>query len=167
LADLNDQTANISIHDETSDAAVTTTIDGSKIRLDVDTAAESNPTLYTLEFDEDSTGSTVTSASDVDLVSVTGSGLIDFIRVASGSSGYEIALEIDSVERVRLTMAEIGNDFALSNATNVQIWVDTANKNFGFNPSEGVGYSTNFKVIAKATGSDVTLKHLVQYRELS
>jgi len=36
MADLNDQTQDVSIHDDISDAAVTTTIDGAKLRLDVD-----------------------------------------------------------------------------------------------------------------------------------
>jgi len=36
MADLNDQTGNVSIHDDTDDVAVTTSTDGSKRRLDVD-----------------------------------------------------------------------------------------------------------------------------------
>lgn len=158
---------NTTLYNEDGTKAVTLTTDGSKERLDVSTPADTDPTQYTLEFDTDFTGIVVTNAADVDIVSVTGSGLIDFIRISSGSSGYEIAIEIDGVERFRGTMNNVGNDVALSNATNVQIWVDTANKNFGFNPSEGVGYATSFKVKAKATGANVTLTHLMQYRELT
>jgi hypothetical protein len=36
MADLTDKSTDVSIHDESTDAAVTTTVDGSKVRLDVD-----------------------------------------------------------------------------------------------------------------------------------
>jgi len=68
MADINDRTQNVSLHDEVSDSAVTTTVDGSKLRLDVNASAtitnNESPTKYQLKTDYDATGDTITSASD-------------------------------------------------------------------------------------------------------
>ena len=45
MADLNDQTTDVSIHNDTTDAAVTTTTDGSKERLDVSSKSTNNTLL--------------------------------------------------------------------------------------------------------------------------
>jgi len=166
MSDLNDQTQNVSLHDDDDDVAITTTQEGSKRRLDVSTSVAQDPTQYSLKFDYDSAGDSV-STTDVSLFSFTGAGLLDFIGLSSGSSNYEAIIKIDGTERLRISMSDLGSDLVLSNATNVPIWVDTANKNFRFNPTEGLGFSTSFEILARATTGTQTIKHICLYRELS
>lgn len=164
MADLNDATQNVAIHDEAADQPVTTTVVGSKRFLDVN--ANSDPTQYTLETDYNTTGTVVTSASDVTLFTTTGSGTIDFIAVTCGnSSGYEIIIEVDSSEKFRITMTDLGSTLGLTSDAS-PIRALNANKQFRYHPNEAKGYTTNFSVKAKATGSDVTLTHLIIYKEL-
>lgn len=166
MADINDLSKDVSIHNETTNAAVTTTTDGAKERLDVSSAISSDPTQYSLKFDYDATGDTV-GTTDVELFSFTGSGLLDFVGLTSGSSTYEAIIKIDGTERLRITMADLGSALSLSNATNVPIWADTANKNFRFHPSTGLGFSTSFSVWARSTTGSNTIKHITLYRELA
>jgi hypothetical protein len=61
-------------------------------------------------------------------------------------------------------MNDLGAGLGLANATNVPLWVETAGKNFRWHPPTQVGFKTSFSIKAKATGADVTLKHLILYR---
>ena len=168
MSDLNDRTQNVSIHDDTTDDAVTTTVDGSKRRLDVSTPNETNPTLYKLETDYDATGVTVTS-TDTEIFSFTGAGIIDFIALAGSAATYEVIITVDGEEKIRITVADIGSNLGLSaiGGGNLPIWVETANKNFRFNPNSGLGFSSSFTIEARATGSNVNIAHLIIFRELS
>lgn len=168
MADLTDRSTDVSIHgNNASNPAVDTISDGTYERLAVDAAitSDDSPTRYSLKSDYDATGVTVTSSADVTLFSFTGQGVIDFLSAVAGGSGYEIIIEIDSTERLRINMNDLGSNLGLANATNVPLWVETANKNFRWHPPTQVGFSTSFAIKAKATGANVTIKHLVLYRE--
>lgn len=168
MADLNDPTKNVTIWNNAKSKNVSTITDGAIERLAVDANAtivdNESPTRYQLKSDFDATGVTLNTSTDDVLFSYVGDGVIDFIAVAGSTASYEVTIEIDSVERIRITMAELAS-IGLSNATNVDMWAETANKNFRYSP-EQVGFTTGFRVLAKATGTPLALvKHLVLYRE--
>jgi len=171
MSDLGDQTLNVNIANDGNTKLVTVTTVSAKEALDTYVAggslnitSDDSPTKYQLRTDFDTVGDLVTSAADVILYTFTGAGVIDFIATSCISSGYEIALFIDGTERFRMTMNELGSDIGLTGG-NVPIWVETANKNFRYSPVEGIGFKTSFDVKAKATGANVTVKHLTMYRE--
>ena len=164
MSDLNDQTGNISIHDEVSDAAVTTTTVGSRTQLDVN--SNSDPTTFKLKTDFDATGVSVTTSVDVELFAFTGAGVLDFVDITnSTSSNYEVIINVDGVERIRITMSELGSDFGITSGGEGPMWAATANKIFRYRPDGGVGFGTSFSIEAKATTGTQTLKHFVLYRE--
>jgi hypothetical protein len=132
---------------------------------EVTVIGDESPTKYQLKSDYDATGVTVTSAADVTLFTFSGIGVLDFISAVAGSDGYEIVIIIDGTERLRINMNDLGSNLGLANATNVPLWAETANKNFRWHPPTQVGFTTGFTIKAKATGADVTLKHLILYRE--
>ena len=76
-----------------------------------------------------------------------------------------IVIEIDGVEVLRIEMGELGSDIGLANATNVPLWVETANKNFRFSPKQGVDFTDSFEVLAKALTGTPSVTWLVNYRE--
>ena len=149
--------------DNSKTATITT--DGAKERLDVNTPGDANPTLYQLNLDYDAIGDTV-GTTDVSLFLFEGQGLIDFVGLTSGSSNYEAIIKVDGVERLRISMGDLGSSLALSNSGDVPIWADTANKNFRFNPNSGMGFSTSFEILARSTTGTQTIKHITIYREL-
>ena len=167
MADLNDRTVNVSIHDDTSESAVTTSAGaGGKRLLDVAAAITDNdsPTKFQLKTDYDATGDLLTSAADVILFQFTGTGVIDFVGVSnSTSSSYEVAIYIDGTERFRSTMADLGS--LGMTASGVPFWTQTANKEFRWHPRTEVGFTTSFKVVARATGANTTVTHMTTFRE--
>ena len=169
MADINDRTQNVSLHDEVSDSAVTTTVDGSKLRLDVNASAtitnNESPTKYQLKTDYDATGDTITSASDSVLYSYTGDGVLTFVGVSyATTSNYEVTIEVDGTERIRIKMSDLGSALSLASGS-TPVWTETANKNFRFRPFEAVGFSTGFRILAKATGANTTVTHIVMFKE--
>ena len=168
MADITDYSQNVSIHDESNDAAVTTTTSGSKVLLDVNATVsnDESPTKYQLLTDYDVTGTIVTSASDAELFSYTGVGVVSFIAVTCATSAsWEIVINTDSTERLRITMGALGNTLGLTGTGGEPIWTQTANKQFRYHPTPELGFKTSFSVEAKATGANVTLTHLVMYKE--
>jgi hypothetical protein len=168
MADISDRSLDVSIHNPSDvTKAVTTTTDGAKERLDVDASISSDdsPTKYELGTYYNASGVTVTSAADVELLGYTGAGVLDFIAAVAGSSGYEIAIYTDGVERLRINMNDLGSNLGLANATNVPLWVETANKNFRWHPPTQVGFKTSFSIKARATGANVTISSLILYRK--
>lgn len=169
MADITNPTTNATIFGGDNPAlakAITSTTDGSKERLDVDAyiSSDDSPTKYTLGTSYDTTGVSV-STTDVTLFEYTsGAGVIDFIATSAGNSTYEIAIYTDTVQRFRMTMGELGSDLAVANATNVPLWVETANKNFRWNPPTQVGFEGSFKIVARSTTGTNTIKYLVMYR---
>jgi len=172
MADDNNVTDNASIWDELGDRAVTVTTDGAKERLDcnmdgseVIISDSESATKYQMKTDFDAVGDLLNVTTDTVLHSVTGTGTLDFVAVTGSNANFEITIEVDGVERIRITMAEL-SAIGLSNATNVPFWAETANKNFRYSPNIPVGYTASFRILAKSTGSPIaTVKHLTLYRE--
>lgn len=171
MADLNDRSTNVSIHNESTDDAVTTTTDGSKVRLDTSgtVTIENNesPTKYQLKSDVDyTTGSSLNTSTDTTLVTYSGDGVVSFIAVTNPTtSNFEVAIETDGTERLRLTMSGLGSTLGLTGTSGEPIWTQTANKQFRYHPTPELGFSTSFTVKAKATVSTTTVYHMVLYKE--
>jgi hypothetical protein len=172
MSDLNDLTQNVSIHNDVTDADVTTTTIGAKTRLDCNMdgseiiiSDSESATKYQLQTDFDAVGDLLNQSTDNVLYSTTGTGTLDFVAVTGSNANFEVTIEIDGTERIRITMAEIGS-IGLSNATNVPMWAETALKNFRYSPNLPVGYTTGFRVLAKSVSAqNPTVTHLTMYRE--
>jgi len=165
-------TDNMTVWNEAGDKAVTTSTDGAKERLDcnmdgsdVIISASESATKYQMKTYFDATGLTLNTTTDDILFSVTGTGTLDFVAITGSNANFEITIEVDGVERIRITMGELAS-IGLSNATNVPFWAETANKNFRYSPNIPVGYTTGFRVMAISTGTPLaTVKNLILYRE--
>jgi len=166
MGDLNDKTQNVNIWDDAKTKAVSVITDQNLERLAVDAtiSGDESPTKYAPRMHIDVAGQVV-GLTDVSIFSFSGSpGLLDFIAISSGNASYEVALKIDGIEVYRVSMSDLGV-IGLSNAVNVPIWAETANKNFRFNPKEGAGFSSSVEVLARATVGSQTLSHMMLYRE--
>jgi len=162
MADQNDQTYDSTIWDDGKTKAVSVVTDGAVNRLSVD-SREQPATNYQLKTSIGSAGTSV-GTSDVTLYSFTGAGVLDFVSVNDAiSSSYEVAIYIDSVERIRISMDTLGNTLGLTDS-NYEICTQTANKQFRFSPVQ-IGFTTNFSIVARATTGTRALYHLVLFRE--
>ena len=165
MGDLNDLTQNVSIYPEGSTSPITSTTDGAKERLDVSAAIDydESPTKYQLRTHKDTSGTVVTT-SDTELFTFSGQGVIDLVAANSAtSSNWGVVIIIDTVERLRITMSELGSDLGLTDS-NFDIVSQTANKQFRWKPTQ-IGFSTSFTIKAFATTGTVTLPHLILFRE--
>jgi hypothetical protein len=167
MADINNYTTDVAIWDEARTKTVSVVTDGSIQRLAIDgkITSDDSPTKYQVKVDYDATGDSVGSGADVTLFTYTGVGVIDFIGLTAGSDSYYAILDIDGVEKLRISMSDLGSQLSLSNATNVPMWADTANKNFRYYPQGGIGFTTSFAIKARSTTGTNTIKHITLYRE--
>jgi hypothetical protein len=159
-------TSNSTIWDETGAKAVTVTTDGAKERLDVSLGSDLEFQLqaFTPVVDFDATGTALTT-SWTTLVDVTSTaGKMDFIASAAGSSNYKIRLTVDGTIDFDISMSDLAN-IGLSNATNVEMWAETANKNFRYHPNQPLDFTTSMKVEAAMTTGTGTLYWMVIHRE--
>ena len=170
MADINDLTQNVSIYPEGSSSPITSTTDGAKERLDVNVAGsvaidyDESPTKYQLKTNYNATGTSVASSPDTTLYTYSGAGVIDLVAVNStASSSWGIDIEIDGTSRLRITMSQLGSDLGLT-SVGFDVVAETANKQFRWHPQQ-IGFTTSFTVKAYATGSTVTLNHLIMFRE--
>lgn len=170
MADLNDLTQDVNIWNDAKTKAVTITTDGAKERLDVNVAGsvaidyDESPTKYQLKTNYNSTGTSVVSSPDTTLYTYSGAGVIDLVAVNSTtSSSWGIDIEIDGTSRLRITMSQLGSDLGLT-SVGFDVVAETANKQFRWHPQQ-IGFTTSFTIKAYATGSTVTLNHLVMFRE--
>lgn len=170
MADLSDQTTDVNIWNDAKTKAVGVETDSlGKNRLltegTVTIANNESPTKYQLKTDYDAVGDLLTSAADVVLFSYIGDGTLNFVAVTNAtSSNYEVAIEIDGTERLRITMNNLGSVLGLISGS-TPFWTETANKAFRFRPYEGVGFTTGFRILAKATGSNTTVTHFTMFKE--
>lgn len=173
MADQNDPTQNVAIWDNAKSKAVTVTTDGAKERLDcnidgstVTVSDSESATKYQLQTEFDAVGDLLNQATDTVLYAVTGeTGTLDFVAITGSNANFEVTIEIDGTERIRITMAEVGS-IGLSNATNVPLWSETALKNFRYSPNLPVGYTTGFRILAKSVSAqNPTVTHLTMYRQ--
>lgn len=166
MADQNDLTQNVTLWNNTKSKNISTLTDGSVERLAVNALISDSeaPTKYQLKSDIDAVGNLLNVTTDTSLFSYTGAGILDFIAVSGSNANYEVVIKVDGTERIRVAMSELAS-LGLSNAANVDIWAETANKNFRYNPSE-IGFETSFELLAKATGTPLpTVEHLTLFRE--
>jgi hypothetical protein len=148
MADLPiDDTIDVNITNDAGTKKVDVITDGSIERLAVDASA-TNTSTDTLLYSTSSQ-----------------TGTLDFVAITGSNANFEVVIEVDNVERIRITMAELAA-IGLSNATNVPFWAEVANKNFRYSPDIPVGYSDGFRILAKATSTPLaTVTHLILYRE--
>jgi hypothetical protein len=118
------------------------------------------------EFHYSVAGTALNTSTETVLFTESSVGKIDFISIAGSNSNYEVILEVDTVEVLRITMADLGSGLGLANATNVPIWVETANKNFRYSPKQGVDFTSQFTLSAIATANPAgTVNWLINDRK--
>ena len=169
MADITDLTQNISIHDDTDDVAVTTTTDGSKRRLDVQALIDGGTfslSPFVPKTSYDATGVAITTTWTTLKEITTTQGKLDFIATSTGTSNYKIRLTVDGTECFDVSMAALGS-IGLSNAVNVDIWAETALKNFRYRPQAPVDFTTGYKIEAAMTTGTGTVKYMILHRERS
>lgn len=163
-----DQAKNVEIVNTANDKSVTISTNGSREELDVNLGDTFSFQLQAFppKFDFSVSGTSLNTSTDTSLKSVTSTtGKIDFIAIAASLATYEVIIKIDAVEVLRIKMSELGSDVGLANATNVPLWVETANKNFRYSPKQGVDFTDSFEVLAKAVSGTPSVNWLVSYRE--
>ena len=154
MADQNDLTHNTTLYNEVGDK-VAVIADGGIWRLGVDallTGGNFQLQPFVPDFHYDVAGIALNTSTDTVLYTESATGKIDFLCVAGSTSNFEVALDVDGTEVLRITMSELGS-LGLSNATNVPIWAETANKNFRYSPKQGVDFVSEYTLIAKATAT--------------
>lgn len=92
------------------------------------------------------------------------SGKLDFIAVAGSSSNYRIRVTVDGNEIYDIAMFDL-SALNLSNATNVPIWADTADKNFRYHPKQAVDFTDSLLIEAMATSATPTVNYIITHRE--
>jgi len=165
-------TENVTLFNPDGSKGVTVTTDGVKERLDCNmdgseiiVSDSESATKYQMKTYFDAIGLTLNTTTDDILFSTTGTGTLDFVAITGSNANFEITVEVDGTERIRIAMGELAA-IGLSNATNVPFWAETANKNFRYSPNIPVGYTTGFKILAKSTGTPLaSVKHMTLYRE--
>ena len=168
MADINDPTRNVTLWDNVKGKNVSVITDGSHERLAVDAKAtitdNESPTRYQLKSDYDASGTALNTSTDTELFSFTGQGVIDLISVNSlTSSNWEVVINIDGTERIRISMGDLGSSLGLTNS-DYDIVAETANKQFRYHPNS-IGFTTSFSVEAKSTVGTPSVNYLVLYRE--
>ena len=164
-----DQAKNVELVNTANDKSVTITTDGAKERLDVSAdivGGSFSLSAFNPETDFSVANTALNTSTDTTLYTETAEGKIDFIVIVGSNSNYEVVLVVDTVEIFRIKMSELAT-LGLSNATNVAMWAETANKNFRYHPNEGVDHLTSWSLKAKATGNPTpTVNWLINHREI-
>ena len=165
MADQNDLTRNVNIANDDNSKLVTVTTDGLKERLDVSLGDQLSFQLqaFTPVVVFDSAGLSITTSWSTLLDYSASGGKLDFIACSVGSSNYKVRLTIDGVEIFDIAMSDL-NAIGLTNAVNVNIWAETALKNFRYRPLISVDFNTSLKVEAAMTTGTGTLFYLINYR---
>ena len=170
MGDIDTITGDIALWNDDRTKTVTVTTDGAKERLDVQALIEGG--TFQLQpfipvYTKDATGVTLGTGSWTTLLNITSTeGKIDFIACSGASSNYKIRLTIDTVEIFDLAMSDLAA-IGLSNATNVEVWAETANKNFRFHPKESPDFTDSLLIEAIATSATPLLKSIITHREKS
>jgi hypothetical protein len=167
MSDQNDITRDVTLYNEVGNK-VGVILQDSTYRLAVDallTGGNFQLQPFLPDFHYSTADTALNTSTDTILFEETAIGKIDFIAIAGSNSSFEVAIEIDGIEVLRISMSDLGSDLGLANATNVPIWVETANKNFRYSPKQGVDFTSSFKLIGKATSTPVpTVNWLINDR---
>jgi hypothetical protein len=169
MADLNDLTTNVNIWNDAKTKAVTVTTDGAKERLDVQALIEGGtfslkPFVPVVAYDSSGTALTTSWTTIVNYTG--GEGRLDFISCALGASTYKVRLTVDGTEVFDIAMSDL-NILGLTNAVNVNIWAETALKNFRYRPLAPIDFTTSLKIELAMTTGTGTAYWLVNYRTQS
>lgn len=131
----------------------------------IDPDSAFNLQAFAPKVDFDSTGINLNVSTWDTLLNVTGvRGKLDFIATVGASSLYKVRLTVDGTEVFDIAMADL-SAIGLSNAANVEMWAETADKNFRYRPNVPVDFTDSLKVEVIATSATPLLKHLIMYRE--
>jgi hypothetical protein len=121
------------------------------------------------KWDYSATTQALTNGVDFSVFSVpaTQSGFIDFIQVVCKNSSYQIVLNIDGTEELRISMSDLGTIGLLSsNSTNIPIYAASASKICAIYPNEPFHFSTSFEVEVQATSGGNNIDgHMVSWRQ--
>lgn len=167
MADLSDQTQNVNIWDDAKSKAVSVVTDGAIERLAVDaniTGGNFDLQPFTPKVNFDAAGVAITT-SWTTILNITGKeGKLDQIACVVNSSNYQVRVTVDSVVIFTITMANL-SALGLSNGTNIEMWVETADKNFRYHPNVPVDFTDNLKVEVSMTSGSGTLYYITHHRE--
>ena len=170
MADINDPTLNVNIANDDNSKLVSVITDGAYERLAVDVIGsvsidyDESPTRYQLKSNYNATGTSVASSTDTILYTFTGAGVIDLVAVnCLTSANWGVDIIIDGTSRFRISMSDLGSNLGLT-SVGFDVVAETANKQFRWHPQQ-IGFTTSFAVKAYATGTTVTLNHLIMFRE--
>lgn len=167
MADINDLTQNVNIWNDDKSKSVTVTTDGAKERLDVQALIEGGTfqlQAYAPVTNFNSTGVTLNTSTWTTLLTVSAAGKLDFIACAGRTSSYRVRLTVEGNVCFDISMSDL-NLLGLSNAANVALWTETANKNFRYHPKTPVDFATSVLVEAKAVAFTPILRYLIAHRE--
>ena len=168
MADTNDLTQNVTLFDNAKAKNVTVITDGANERLAVDAdISGGNFQLQPMEpvVVVDTTGVTTNASTWDTIVNFTGEGRLDFVALSSTLSSYRVRVTIDAVEIFDLAMSDL-NALGLSNATNVPLWAETADKNFRYHPTDSGDFITSLKIEVMSVTATPVVKSLISYRKV-
>jgi hypothetical protein len=169
-----DETKDVAIHDNASTSTtplpVTTTVAGAKRRLDVDAQITGEVSLSqsTPRWDYSAATVGLTNGVDYTVLTQTAAGFVDFIQVVCKNSSYDIVIEIDGAEELRISMSDLGTIGLLSsNSTNIPIYAASASKICAIYPNEPFHFSTDFTIKVQATAGGNNIDGwMVSWREV-
>lgn len=182
MADLNDDTLNATLWDESGNAVgvvlkngiyrlegrnvitspdgvkdVTVTTTGLKERLDVNAVIEGDVTLSTStpKWDYATPNLSLTNGVDTSFFLESGkAGFIDFIQVVCKNASYRGIIIVDGVEELRISMSDLGTIGLLSsNSTNIPIYAASASKIWSLHPNQPFAFTTSFELKVRATAA--------------
>lgn len=168
MADLNDEIPNVNLYDAAGNPIHVEDISGDKYLgvkaiLDQDTSFQLQPFVPKVHFNS-TPASLATSPSWTTLLSVSGvRGKLSHIAIAGSTSTYRVRLTVDTVEVFSIAMSDL-SAIGLSNAVNVVMWAETADKNFRYTPREAVDFTDSFLVEAQLVSGSPTVTRLITYR---
>ena len=169
MGDLNDPTRNTHLHTGTGEGtAVTGTTVGPKHRLDVDASITGEVTISSSvpRWDWSSTSTGLTNGADTTVLSITGTGFIDFIQVVCSKSTFESIITIDGSEELRIHQDDLSDIGLLSsNSTGIPIYAASAQKIFSVHPNQPFHFSTSFLLEINATGNTNLDGYMITWRE--
>lgn len=170
MSDGSNITDNVTLFKENTSTAIDVINDGTYERLACDVYGsvsidyDESPTRYQLKSNYNASGTSVASSPDTTLYTYTGQGVIDLVAVnCLTSANWGVDIIIDGTSRLRISMPDLGSSLGLT-SVGFDVVVETANKQFRWHPQQ-IGFTSSFAINAYATGTTVTLNHLVLFRE--
>jgi hypothetical protein len=170
-----DETKDVALHGNdsvsTDPKPITYTEASGKRRLDVNAAITGEVTLASSlpRWDYSATSVGLTNGVDYDVLTIGPgvTGFVDFIQIICKNSNYEIAIEIDGTEQLRISQGDLGTIGLLnSNSTTVPLYAASASKIFTVHPNQPFHFADELHVIvqAQAAGNNID-GFMVTWRE--